>query len=44
VTIFLDCIVSGRAPLTDGGEALAVVRALEAIQRSVRAAGREEKV
>jgi len=41
---FLDCIAAGRPPLTDGREAVAVLRALEAIQRSVRAAGREERV
>ena len=33
-----------KPPLTDGREAVAVLRALEAIQRSVRAAGREERV
>ena len=41
---FLDCIAAGRPPLTDGREAVAVLRALAAIQRSVRAAGREERV
>ena len=41
---FLDCIATGRPPLTDGREAVAVLRALAAIQRSVRAAGREERV
>ncbi len=41
---FLDCIAAGRPPLTDGREAVAVLRALAAIQRSVRAAGREERL
>ena len=41
---FLDCIRTGRPPLTDGRTAVAVVRVLEAIHRSVRAAGREERV
>jgi predicted dehydrogenase len=41
---FLDCIRTGGSPLTDGREAVAVLRALEAIQRSARAAGREERV
>ena len=41
---FLDCISSGRTPLTDALSGVAVVRALEAIQRSARAGGREEGV
>jgi predicted dehydrogenase len=41
---FLDCIVNGKTPLTGGWEGLAVVRALEAIDRSLHNAGREEKV
>lgn len=41
---FLDCITSGRAPLTDAQSGVAVVRALEAIQRSALAGGREERV
>jgi predicted dehydrogenase len=41
---FLDCIVSGKQPLTGGREGIAVVRALEAVQRSIRAGGREERV
>jgi predicted dehydrogenase len=41
---FLDCVRSGRAPLTDGRGALVVVRALDALQRSVRNHGREEVV
>jgi predicted dehydrogenase len=41
---FLECIVTGKQPLTGGREGIAVVRALEAIQRSIRAGGREEQV
>jgi predicted dehydrogenase len=41
---FLACIGSGAPPLTDAASGLAVVRALEAIQRSLRAGGREERV
>ena len=41
---FLDCIVTGKQPLTGGREGIAVVRALEAMQRSIRAGGREEQV
>jgi predicted dehydrogenase len=41
---FLDCIVSGKEPLTGGREGIAVVRALEAVQRSIRAGGREEQL
>jgi predicted dehydrogenase len=41
---FIDCVQTGKPPLTGGREALAVVTALEAIERSVRSAGREEKV
>lgn len=41
---FLNCITSGAAPRTGGREGLGVVRALEAIERSLRNAGREEKV
>jgi predicted dehydrogenase len=41
---FLDCIAEGRTPLTDGPSGVAVVRALEAIERSMRAGGREEAV
>src|SRR6185369_14999818 len=39
---FLDCIERGTAPLTGGREGVAVVRALEALQRSARSRGREE--
>jgi predicted dehydrogenase len=41
---FLECIAAGRRPRSDGAEGLAVVRALEALARSVRNAGREEAV
>ena len=41
---FLECIRTGGQPLTGGREALAVVRALEAIQRSLRHGGREESL
>jgi len=41
---FLDCIRSGCAPLTGGEQGLAVVRVLEAIQRSTQHGGREEEV
>jgi len=41
---FLECIVTGKQPLTGGREGIAVVRALEAMQRSIRAGGREEQV
>jgi predicted dehydrogenase len=41
---FLECIVTGHQPFTSAGEGIAVVRALEAMQRSIRASGREEQV
>jgi predicted dehydrogenase len=41
---FLECIVTGNQPFTSAGEGIAVVRALEAMQRSIRAGGREEQV
>jgi predicted dehydrogenase len=41
---FLECIAQNKPPLTGGKLALGVVRALEAIERSVRNSGREEKV
>ena len=41
---FLECIETGAKPLTGGAEGLAVVRALEALQRSARGRGREEPV
>jgi predicted dehydrogenase len=41
---FLECIAKGKEPFTSAREGIAVVRALEAIQRSIRAGGREEQV
>ena len=41
---FLDCIATGDTPLTDGREGLAVVRTLDAINRSLREHGREVRV
>lgn len=41
---FLDCLESGEPPLTGGAEGLAVVRALEALSRSLSEAGREVSV
>jgi predicted dehydrogenase len=41
---FLDCIESGETPITDGREGLAVVRTLDAINRSLQAGGREISV
>ncbi len=41
---FLDCIKNKKTPITDGNLGTRVVRTLEAIQRSLAAGGREEKV
>ena len=41
---FLDCIGTGDTPITDGREGLAVVRTLDAINRSLRERGREVRV
>jgi predicted dehydrogenase len=41
---FLDCIRTGQRPLVSGAEGAAVVRALEAIDRSMRDHGREQAV
>ena len=41
---FLDCIESGATPITDGREGLAVIRTLEAINRSIREGGREVRI
>ena len=38
---FLDCITSGQSPLSGGAEGVAVVRALDAISRSLEQGGRE---
>ena len=40
----LECIVTGKQPFTGRREGIAVVRTLEAMQRSIRAGGREEHV
>jgi predicted dehydrogenase len=41
---FIECILGKTEPLSDGRAGVAVVRALEAIDRSVKNHGREEKV
>jgi predicted dehydrogenase len=41
---FVECVADGTPPLTDGRSGVAVVRALEAMQRSMRAGGRQEDV
>jgi predicted dehydrogenase len=41
---FLDCISKGTAPIGGGRAAAAVVRALEAVSRSMKNGGREEAV
>jgi predicted dehydrogenase len=41
---FLDCIERGLTPMTSGNEATAVVRTLEALERSMRDGGRETPV
>jgi predicted dehydrogenase len=41
---FLECIVSEKQPFTGAPEGIAVVRAIEAMQRSMRAGGREERL
>jgi predicted dehydrogenase len=41
---FLECIRAGKAPLTGGREGGAVVRVLEAIERSMGSKGRQEPV
>ena len=41
---FLECIATGTQPFSGGREGIAVVRALEAMQRSMGAGGREEQV
>jgi len=41
---FLECIVTGKQPFASGREGIAVVGALEAIQRSIRAGGHEQQV
>jgi len=39
---FIECIAAGKQPLTGGKEGVAVVRALEALTRSMKSSGREE--
>jgi predicted dehydrogenase len=41
---FLDCVLQGEVPLSDGATGVAVVRTLDAVMRSARAGGREERV
>jgi predicted dehydrogenase len=41
---FLDCIATGKQPLTGAKEGVAVVRALEALRRSMEEGGLEQKV
>lgn len=41
---FLECIVDGTTPLSGGPEGLAVVRVLEALDRSLQRQGHEEQV
>jgi predicted dehydrogenase len=41
---FFECIVTGKQPFTGGREGIAVVRALEAMQHSMRANGSEVKM
>lgn len=39
---FIRCVETGAPPLTDGAQGLAVVRAVEALERSAKNRGREE--
>jgi len=41
---FVDCIVEGKQPLSDGRDGLNVVRVLEAMERSLHDAGRPVKI
>jgi predicted dehydrogenase len=41
---FVGAVTEGRAPLTDGHVGIAVVRALEAISRSMETGGAEQAV
>ena len=41
---FVECVLEGRTPLTDGRNGLAVVRAVDAIRRSLAGGGRREAV
>src|SRR5262249_55545323 len=40
---FLDCVRTGARPLVGGAEAASVVRALEAVDRSMQPRGREQR-
>lgn len=41
---FIECIAKNQPPMTNGEDAVAVVKALEAIARSIRNSGKEEAV
>lgn len=41
---FIECVQAGKPPMTPGRDAVAVVRVLEAITRSIKNAGRQESV
>jgi len=41
---FLDCVVHGKEPMTSGREGLRVIKALEAVQKSIVNHGKEETV
>jgi predicted dehydrogenase len=41
---FLDCVRNGKHPMVGGKEAGAVVRVLEAIDRSMKSGGQEQKI
>jgi predicted dehydrogenase len=41
---FIDCVRNRKRPLVGGREAAAVVRALEALDRSMRSGGQEQKI
>ncbi len=43
-TEFIDCIITGRRPLTDGASGLNVVKILEAAEMSIKRRGREVKL
>lgn len=44
LTHFLECIVSGKSPKSDGESGARVVRILEAIQQSIKENGKEVKI
>jgi predicted dehydrogenase len=41
---FIDCLLSGRQPFTNGAQGLAVVKALEAVDKSLKAGSRNIKL